>query len=79
LHENDHPHVRRKHGIVIQKVATKVTLDRNLPKQTVFQYELELSGELTEEQRRKLLLAANSCPVRRTLSKTICFKNTSEV
>jgi putative redox protein len=62
------------HGIALREVTTKVSLNRSQPDQVVFQYELELIGELTEEERGKLLLAANACPVRRTLSKAIRFE-----
>ena len=52
-------------------VTTRVKLDRSLPGETVFRYEVQVDGELTLEQRHKLSLAANACPVRRTLSQKI--------
>ena len=36
----------------------------------VFYRELEIEGNLTEEQRAKLLEIANKCPVHRTLTET---------
>lgn len=63
------------HGIPLAGVTTRVKLDRNVPDETVFQYEVELDGDLTPEQKHRLSLAANACPVRRTLSKTIRFES----
>jgi uncharacterized OsmC-like protein len=40
-----------------------------------FNIELEFDGDLTPEQRDKLLLAARACPVRRSLSKGIRFES----
>jgi len=62
------------HGIPLRGVTTSVSLDRTRPDEVVFQYELELDGELTAEQRDSLLRAAGACPVRRTLSKRIRFE-----
>ncbi|MFZ0960882.1 MAG: OsmC family protein [Terriglobia bacterium] len=63
------------HGIPLVGVTTRVNLDRSLPDEVVFQYEVELAGELTSEQKQALFLAAHACPVRRTLSKKIRFES----
>ena len=62
------------HAIPLGSVTTKVSLDRTHPDEVVFRYEVGLDGELTPEQRDKLLQAAAACPVRRTLSKRIRFE-----
>ena len=62
------------HAIPLGSVTTKVSLDRTRPDEVVFRYEVGLDGELTPEQRDKLLHAAAACPVRRTLSKRIRFE-----
>ncbi len=62
------------HGIPLRGVETKVELDRAQPDEVVFRYAVTLDGELTAEQRDKLLYAAAACPVRRTLSKKIRFE-----
>jgi putative redox protein len=64
------------HGIALRDVTSTVTLNRSQPDQAVFEYEIELAGELTGEERSKLMLAASACPVRRTLSKAIRFECT---
>jgi putative redox protein len=63
-----------RHAIPLRSVAAKVTLDRSKPDETVFRYEVLLDGDLTDEQKAKLLLAAGACPVRKTLSKSIRFE-----
>lgn len=61
------------HGIRLRGATTNVRLDRS-PDEVVFRYEVELDGELTAEERERLLRAAGACPVRRTLSKRIRFE-----
>jgi len=61
-------------AIPLRSVTTKVSIDRSLPDEAVFRYEVDLDGELTPVQKDKLLHAANACPVRRTLSKGIRFE-----
>ncbi|HVP18542.1 MAG TPA: OsmC family protein [Spirochaetia bacterium] len=62
-------------GIEPGEVCTTVTLDRNSPSEAVFNYSIELSGQLDDEQRNKLLEIAESCPVHRTLSKRFSFRS----
>jgi len=62
------------HAIPLRGVTTKVSLDRSHPDEVVFRYDVDLDGELPQEQKDKLLLAAKACPVRRTLSKQIRFE-----
>lgn len=61
------------HGIPLSGVTTRVSVDRSVPEKTTFRYDLEFAGPLTPEQLKKLYVAANACPVRRTLSNTIQF------
>jgi len=63
-----------KHSIPLAGVTTRVKLDRSIPDETVFQYEVELHGDLTPEQQDKLMLAASACPAHRALSKKIRFE-----
>ena len=62
------------HGIGLSEVQTRVSLDRSSPAEAVFEYSVELSGQMDEEQRRKLLEVAENCPVRKTLSKKLSFR-----
>lgn len=62
------------HTIPLQEVRTKVTLDRETnPEEAIFRYEIILEGDLTEEERTKLLSAARACPIKKTLSRKISF------
>jgi putative redox protein len=63
-----------KHGIPLREASTKVTLDRSHPGETIFNYVVELAGNLTEPQRTALLQVAGDCPVKQTLLKKISFK-----
>jgi len=67
------------HAIPLAGVTTMVKLDRSVPYETVFQYEVEFEGDLTREQKHKLSVVADACPVRRTLSKTIRFESGESV
>jgi putative redox protein len=63
-----------KQGIPLAGVTTEVNLNRAAPDETIFEYKFKLDGSVTEEQRRNLLNVAESCPVRKTLSKKISFR-----
>ncbi len=60
--------------IALAGVTARVRLDRTSPDETVFEYEVELEGDLKEEEQALLLRAAKDCPVRQTLSKKISFR-----
>jgi putative redox protein len=64
-----------RHGIPLAGVTTTVSLDRAVPEEAVFRYEVALEGELTAGQRDRLMRAASACPVRRTLSRKIRFES----
>ena len=63
------------HGIELGELSTKVSLDRSSPSEAVFNYSIELSGQLDDEQREKLLEIPETCPVHRTLCKKLSFRN----
>lgn len=63
------------HGIPLTSVTARVSLDRSAPDQSTFRYDVEFAGDLMPEQIEKLHQAANACPVRRTLSRTIQFES----
>jgi putative redox protein len=68
-----------KHEIPLEDVAVEVHLDHGATGESVFRYELELSGNaLSPEQKAKLLEVSKACAVRRTLSKPIRFESASE-
>jgi len=70
-------HVRMyaaNHQIALKTVTTTVSLDRRDPETAVFTYSLELAGNLSAEERQKLLRVAETCPVRKTISRTLIFK-----
>ncbi len=61
------------HDIPLADIMTEVNLDRQTPGEAVFLYALQLKGPLTEDQRRELIQAAQSCPVHQTLAGKISF------
>lgn len=65
-----------KHNIPLSGISSQVTLDRSLPDETVFEYSMDFQGVLSKEQREKLIKVAKTCPVHKTLSKKISFRNT---
>jgi putative redox protein len=66
-----------KHQIPLCEAKVSVSLNRDDPEQTVFEYAVELRGDLTAKQRRELVELAASCPVGRTISKKISFVRSS--
>jgi putative redox protein len=63
-----------KHKIPLAEAKVSVSLNRDNSEQTVFEYGVELQGDLTAEQRQKLMELAASCTVKKTLSKQISFR-----
>jgi putative redox protein len=66
-----------KHKILLSEAKVAVSLNRDDPEQTVFEYRVELQGDLTDEQRRELIEQATSCAVSKTLSKKISFRRSN--
>ena len=62
-----------KHGIPLEQVNTRVSLDRSGPKQAVFNCAVKLKGKLTIAQKKAVTAAARSCPVRKTLLRGVIF------
>ncbi len=63
------------HRIPLAGITTEVFVNRELPGSAIFAYAIELSGDLTNDQRQELLHAAKFCPVHQTLSGQISFKS----
>ena len=61
------------HGYAVSAVESTVSIDRSQPDETIFNYSIDISGELTEEELEKLLQVAQTCAVHKTLSKKISF------
>jgi putative redox protein len=53
-------------NLTLEKIKVDVTMEKQDWK-TVFKREIELTGDLTTEQRNRLLEIANRCPVHKTL------------
>ena len=62
-----------KHDIPLTQTVINVTLDRSGAGHVVFSYSVQLSGELTGDQREGILSAMRACPVRKTLSRGVRF------
>ena len=61
------------HGLLLDAVTTKVWVKRDNPEETEFEYSIELQGTLSDEQRKKLMRIAETCPVRQSLSRKLSF------
>jgi putative redox protein len=67
--------VAAERGIPVESVTAHVALDRSSDDETVFEYSLDVRGDLSEPQRRELMDAvATRSSVRRTLSKRLSFR-----
>ncbi|MBI9083618.1 MAG: OsmC family protein [Desulfobacterales bacterium] len=67
----------QEHAIPLFSVSTTVTLDRSTPDETCFEYRVKLSGDLSAVDRKRLIDVTTSCPVRRTLSQKLTFREHS--
>ena len=65
-------------GIPVPNVRTAVRLVRPNSEQVMFEYHVELSGDLSDEQRAALMQAADACPVRQTLSRQLRFERVTD-
>src|SRR5712671_365712 len=54
-------------GIPVGAISVTVSLKRDHPEETIFDYTVKLEGPLSQEQRAALMGVADNCPVRRTL------------
>ena len=61
-------------GVELKGVKVEVNLKQDDPETSLFEYKIELDGDLSDEQRAKLLRAARSCPVHKTLTKAIVVR-----
>ncbi|GFK95111.1 hypothetical protein NNJEOMEG_02968 [Fundidesulfovibrio magnetotacticus] len=63
----------KKHDIPLEGVKATVTLRRDDPAKAVFEYSVEHQGDITPEQRERLLKAISACPVHKTLKREMVF------
>ena len=63
-----------KRGIPLSGVTAEVRLNRQTPNETIFEYAVQLQGNLTEDQRRDIHQQIVACPVSQTLLKGISFR-----
>jgi putative redox protein len=54
----------------IEKIIVEVNFEK-VDNKTIFKRELQLVGDLTDEQQARLLQIANACPVHKTLTNPI--------
>jgi putative redox protein len=65
-------------GIHLDGLNVTVTLNRDEdPAVAAYTCAIELIGDLTPEQRDRLMRVARACPVRNTLSRKVTFRETS--
>ena len=60
-----------RHDIPLERVTVQVSADRSQPDQMVLHCTMNLAGPLTDDHRKRLLRAAEACPVRKALQKRI--------
>jgi putative redox protein len=68
--------VAQKNNICLNEVETRVELNRSDPEKTIFEYSVVCKTGSKEEEQASILLrkALQECPVRKTLSKELVFK-----
>jgi len=60
-------------GLALDVVTVSVEVDRSHAEEVVLSTTIAFEGELSDAERKLLLKAARSCPVRKTLSKRFSF------
>lgn len=68
----------KEKGLPLEKAVVTVTLDRSRRGRAEFRYAAELTGKLSQEDRKLLLAELEHCPVRSTLSSEISFVGCQE-
>lgn len=63
-----------KRGIALDGVEVKVSMNQENKGETVFEYHVELKGNLSAEQRETIMHAVAGCPVKKILSGGLSFK-----
>jgi len=64
----------QKHGIALEGVTVTVRLNREDPAKAVFDYSMDFKGNVSPEDREKLLRVAKACPVHKTLRRELEFR-----
>ncbi|MBI5519559.1 MAG: OsmC family protein [Desulfovibrio sp.] len=64
-----------KRNIPLEGVEVQVTLNRENKDESVFEYKIDLRGQLTDDQKATLLRAASGCPVKKILGGAVSFKD----
>ncbi|CAG7635977.1 OsmC family protein [Paenibacillus allorhizosphaerae] len=57
-----------------EDVTVQVDLDRSSDARTIFNYRIDIAGELDEETKRVVVNKVMNCPVKKTLSKPLEFR-----
>lgn len=66
------------HGIMLDDLLVRVSVNRECSEEAVFEYDIVYGNNLSDKIKRKLDLIAESCPVRKTLSRKLSFKNIND-
>ena len=67
-----------KNSISLNTVSTTVSIDRSIPGEASFEYNVTLTGNLSDNEKDKIFEMIKNCPVRKTLSSKISFKMKSQ-
>ncbi len=65
-------------GIQLSQIKSSVSINRDNPLESIFDYSIELSNDVDERQKLELLDSINNCATRNTLSRKIIFNNISK-
>lgn len=66
--------ILERKNIKYEKIIVKVDLDRSDDTKTKFIYYVDIIGDISDETKQHVISMLRNCPVRKTLSKQIEFK-----
>jgi putative redox protein len=71
--------VLERMNVKYDKVIVKINLKNDDPDNAIFEYDIDIIGDIDDETKAAVIAKAEKCPVRKTLSKNIEFQKMKNV
>ena len=64
-------------GVAFDDISVTVSLDESVEGTTTFRYSVDVSGDMDDEAKKKIVKLARGCPVHKLLTKELLFADDS--